>query len=195
MRYEDECCSTCSCGTRVCYESWPVNWCGHGNAICEECHPGDCAECSEEIALEDLGADIASSVQVADDGCWEWQGYRLDTGYGFFRSKLVHRQVYERIVGEIPERHVIDHLCRNPSCVNPKHLEAVTSAVNNRRGVGENMQARHANACRKGHAYTFENTYFTSRGTRSCRACHAESERKRRARKAVERAALRAEAS
>lgn len=36
--------------------------------------------------------------------------------------------------GPIPDGLQLDHLCRNPSCVNPAHLEIVTGAENIRRG-------------------------------------------------------------
>jgi hypothetical protein len=34
---------------------------------------------------------------------------------------------------EIPEGHEVDHLCRNPSCINPGHFELVTKNENIRR--------------------------------------------------------------
>ncbi len=44
-----------------------------------------------------------------------------------------HRRMYEQEVGPIPEGLELDHLCHQPSCVRPDHLEAVTHAVNIRR--------------------------------------------------------------
>lgn len=75
--------------------------------------------------------------------CWEWQGKRDEHGYGRVvrngRDRLAHRWVYARLLGPIPEGHVLDHLCRNTSCVNPEHLEPVSDAVNTRRGNGTKL--------------------------------------------------------
>lgn len=40
---------------------------------------------------------------------------------------------YEMAKGPIPEGYTIDHLCYNPRCINPGHLEAVTMKENIRR--------------------------------------------------------------
>jgi hypothetical protein len=78
---------------------------------------------------------------VDEDGCWIWTGARTGQGYGAIQrtygSNLVdavHRRAYEERYGPIPAGLVIDHLCRKPPCINPEHLEAVTVAVNTRRG-------------------------------------------------------------
>ena len=74
--------------------------------------------------------------QVGD--CWVWEtnnksGYAtLGIGCGSFHA---HKVFYTYFVGPVPEGLVIDHLCRNHSCVNPGHLEAVTTKINTRRGV------------------------------------------------------------
>ncbi len=44
-----------------------------------------------------------------------------------------HRKFYLDAGGIIPHGMTLDHLCRQKSCVNPEHLEPVTSAVNIKR--------------------------------------------------------------
>lgn len=73
-------------------------------------------------------------------GCWTWTGVHSGDGYGRFhcptrrRMVVAHRWLWERLFGPVPERHVLDHLCRNRSCVNPAHLEAVSQRENLLRG-------------------------------------------------------------
>lgn len=74
-----------------------------------------------------------------ETGCWNWTGAILKTGYGAMswlgKNKPAHRIAYEQFVGPIPDGLVLDHLCRNTRCVNPDHLEPVTSTENIRRGT------------------------------------------------------------
>lgn len=124
------------------------------------------------------------------NGCWLWTGAIHVAGYGHVsgrrsgRSDLAHRYAYELLVGHVPEGFHLDHLCRVPHCVKaivdeygPAHLEAVTPAENARRS--EPAQRRH---CPKGHAYDEANTYWSSKGTRTCRTCHRLAERTRQRR-------------
>lgn len=82
-----------------------------------------------------------SKVDKRADGCWHWTAALMPNGYGYFRVSTprrrmvyAHRAAYELLVGPIPDGMVIDHLCRNKSCVNPEHLEVVTQGENVRRG-------------------------------------------------------------
>lgn len=76
-----------------------------------------------------------------DTGCWEWTAAIQSSGYGSFgyggkgKTVLAHRWSYEHHVGPISTGLTIDHLCHNTRCVNPKHLEPVTLAENNRRAT------------------------------------------------------------
>lgn len=49
------------------------------------------------------------------------------------KLRYLHRVAYELWVGPIPAGLYIDHLCRNTRCVNPNHLEPVTSKENKNR--------------------------------------------------------------
>lgn len=77
------------------------------------------------------------------DTCWLWRGYRDPLGYGRIglvlngqrTSRLVHRWAYQQLVRPLQDWEVMDHLCRNPPCVNPAHLEPVTQAENMARGI------------------------------------------------------------
>jgi hypothetical protein len=73
-----------------------------------------------------------------ETGCWAWKTSSAG-GYGVIRVNdrtcKAHRVFYEALVGPIPDGLDIDHLCRNKACVNPDHLEPVTTAVNVQRGV------------------------------------------------------------
>ncbi len=81
---------------------------------------------------------IESCYVVNNFGCWVWQG-ALHNGYGHYKTvdgKTVraHKYMYERLHGKVAEGLELDHLCEYRACVNPAHLEPVTSAVNVRRG-------------------------------------------------------------
>lgn len=79
--------------------------------------------------------EIWRRVQIGErDECWPWLGVKNQKGYGmvsdwlkFNGSRLAHRLTYEYLIGPIPDGLVIDHLCRNPGCVNPYHMEPVTN--------------------------------------------------------------------
>jgi hypothetical protein len=111
--------------------------------------------------------------------CWLWRSTRNASGYGTFtadgRRWMAHRYAYEALVGPIPEGLELDHVCRMRSCVNPSHLEAVTSAENKSRSpIGINTVRRVRPHCLHGHPWTEETTYrgvYKGQPYRSCRIC------------------------
>ena len=108
--------------------------------------------------------------------CWLWLNSRSKLGYGQFRlghgyRTSAHRAAYILMVGDDIGGLDIDHLCRNPSCVNPSHLEAVTSRENTIRGTSPPATNVKKKECLRGHKYTRENTKTNKTGGRSCREC------------------------
>jgi hypothetical protein len=76
-----------------------------------------------------------SNINKSDEsGCWEWVAAKITAGYGTIqfegKTQYAHRLMYRFTKGEIPKGMVIDHSCRNRSCVNPEHLRAVTTMQN-----------------------------------------------------------------
>jgi len=112
--------------------------------------------------------------------CWEWTGYRNPTsGYGQLGGgHYVHCLSYQLNVGVIPEGLVVDHLCQNRSCVNPAHLEPVTTQINFLRSDHPNAIAIRTGRCKRGHERTPENVRTERSGCNVCRVC--DRERKRR---------------
>lgn len=123
--------------------------------------------------------------------CWNWQGLVV-AKYGaviWHRINVgIHRLMYAWTIGPLPRGSIkrnghrleLDHLCRNQTCCNPVHLELVTRQVNCQR----RNDAR-GNACKRGHEYTPENTFYVPRG-RGCKICKSQKSADRRAIRAKE---------
>ena len=132
----------------------------------------------------------ARTVPEPNTGCWLWFGAMNGVGYGILtisrdgwqRPALAHRLSYEQTYGPIPDGLVVDHLCRVPRCINPKHLEAVTVRVNLLRGVNPAATNARKTQCDNGHPFTDSNTYIRPGYPthRACRACHRINERRRK---------------
>lgn len=126
--------------------------------------PRDCQTCGAElirpprVSVKDWGdrrhcnracrdaarPSIAVDYSVSEGGCWEWSGPIDRNGYGKAydpkrpageRIDWAHRVSYRHAKGAIPEGLQLDHLCNNPPCINPDHLEPVTQAENIRRAM------------------------------------------------------------
>ena len=117
-----------------------------------------------------------SKVQKTD-GCWIWLASHNGLGCGkFFKIAhevplYAHRVSYEIANGVIPASMDLDHLCRNPFCVNPDHLEMVTHRENMRRGKAATKMS-----CKRGHDWSDpKNVHIRKKtGIRWCAACHRE---------------------
>lgn len=95
----------------------------------------------------------AKWVEDPETGCWLWTASTKGNGYGQIKIGVpspapAHRVAYTLYRGAIPDGLVIDHLCRNPGCVNPEHLEAVTHKENLRRGA---KCGKKLGPCKNGH--------------------------------------------
>lgn len=134
-----------------------------------------------------------------DNGCWEWDTV-TKTGYGGpfgaggrgGKNYRPHRWSYEYFRGPIPEGMTIDHVCHNPDmctggtscthrrCVNPDHMDVVTTQVNTARGHGPKRGIAASNAkraakthCPQGHEKTPDNTRVYN-GSMHCMICKRE---------------------
>ena len=118
------------------------------------------------------------------DGCWNWTGPTSGNRthkYGDmtvnYKSYRAHRLSFVLAGRLLPAGSVIDHLCRNTLCVNPAHLEPVTSAENTRRGLS------YPTHCAKGHLLSGANAKPRGHGMqRACRQCGTERMQRFRAR-------------
>ena len=123
----------------------------------------------------------------ASGDCWLWMGARHTLGYGQWAgtkrwrqrylnaTTLAHRLVWMTLVGPIEDGLTLDHLCRNPPCVNPDHLEPVTHRENIRRG--EAVGRPRTTHCKYGHERRPENTHIKPSGERVCILCRREKGR------------------
>lgn len=116
-----------------------------------------------------------SKVAVTDPAeCWDWNGGRSRSGHGNFNLRrggvqimFASRVAYAMALGDPGSDHV-DHLCRNPACCNPLHLEAVTNGENQRRGLNGVLKA----TCANGHPWSEFATVHA--GKNVCRLCARE---------------------
>jgi len=78
------------------------------------------------------------NVDIKDNvnECWPWIASTNQKEYGHIRvgTKMVqsHRLAYESTKGPIPEGLQVQHLCNNPGCCNPNHLELGNDSKNSR---------------------------------------------------------------
>lgn len=92
-------------------------------------------------------------TSAGPDGDWLWTGCLTWDGYGRFRVVRegrsthirAHVWAYEDQVGPtdgLPVDHVRDRGCRSRRCVNPAHLEAVSTLENTRRALAHQAETK-----------------------------------------------------
>lgn len=117
------------------------------------------------------------------DSCWLWTGAKYTNGYGYLyintahrKKESTHRFSYILHYRKIPEGTEPDHLCGVRACVNPNHLEAVSSKENTWRGAHPNAIIRRlriaTGLCEKGHQIE-----VLPNGRTKCRTCVREWKR------------------
>lgn len=146
-------------------------------------------------------------LQGNPDECWLWP-YATCKGHGKIHYdgslQVVHRVVYARVYGPIPDSLVIDHICHNVDlscfdgdlckhrrCVNPAHLEAVTTQINTARGRPPGPRYR-ITVCKNGHSLIDPSNIYEWNGKRLCRACRVDGSARAAAKRKAERHARKA---
>lgn len=75
---------------------------------------------------------LISRIEISDTGCWEWQLSLGSHGYGnaFWNGKVetAHRLSWLAYYDEPKPNSHIHHTCRNRPCINPNHLEELSSS-------------------------------------------------------------------
>lgn len=126
---------------------------------------------------------IMGRLVITETGCAVWNGYRDKDGYGTVtyqaRPHRVHRLLYEHFVGPVPEGLVLDHFtCDNRPCANFAHLKPVTPLENRLRGNDPAMLNARKTHCKNGHPLAGDNLAVYA-GSRVCRTCSRENDRRR----------------
>lgn len=78
--------------------------------------------------------ELLNKLDILENGCWEFRGYRTYKGYGSIRYNnqnwTAHRLSYLFFRGEITKGKMVLHTCDNPPCCNPEHLFLGTNQDN-----------------------------------------------------------------
>jgi hypothetical protein len=136
----------------------------------------------DECAALVASARWSDNVRPDDSGCLLWIASRDSKGYGTIGPWKAHRVAWVAANGtDVPDGLTIDHLCRTRHCVNPDHLEPVSSRVNTLRGKTLAAAQAQQTHCKNGHLLEGNNLLPADllRGKRQCRECNKERGRRR----------------
>lgn len=79
-------------------------------------------------------------------GCWIFEGWKDDKGYGRVQVSgkhyWIHRWMYAMFRRPLVNGLTVQHKCRNPSCCNPWHLELMTHSENTADGNSNRNSAK-----------------------------------------------------
>jgi hypothetical protein len=118
---------------------------------------------SQELAKRLMPRILLGTEKRPGNGCWVRRiELNTVTGYSQVRVRIdgkpsffyAHRISYTYYKGPIPDGLTIDHLCSNPACIRPSHLEAVTHRVNVLRGRCPAAVNAAKELCELGHELT-----------------------------------------
>ena len=152
------------------------------------------AQSEQKRARLPIEVRLWDKVEIVNE-CWVWKGATTEYGYGKIGSGCrshptlaAHRVAYEVLIEELDPVVDLDHVCRNPRCVNPFHVEPVTHQENIRRGAG--AVCIKTGRCKNGHELTPESVrmifdHNKHRTVRRCRICDRAAMRACRQRKSV----------
>lgn len=125
------------------------------------------------------------------ESCWLWTGATTPFGHGTIwlgssgeGRGYAHRVSWELAHGPIPVDVCVLHHCDTPACVRPEHLFLGTQADNMRDMASKGRSQRWCadlTHCKRGHPFDAANTFVKTSGSRECRTCSNEAQRKRRA--------------
>ena len=82
----------------------------------------------------EVPAKYADRIVVDEEtGCWLWQGHITEKGYGRapkvkgVRRGKAHRFMWRLLIGPVPTGCVLHHTCHVHHCVNPSHMQLLSS--------------------------------------------------------------------
>lgn len=123
---------------------------------------------------------FAQRFEIQENGCWLWYGalrsktHQRGAFYHNYKTHSAYKFLYEIVNGKVKGGLVLDHLCGETRCVNPKHLEPVTTLKNTQRYYA---QMTH---CKRGHKFGEQPAWIkrSKYSNRRCITCHNMRHRK-----------------